>query len=146
MQPSILWLIAGIVLCGAEAALGPGIGLFFAGLAAVVVAALTAFGLVAQQNYVAQGAWFFALTALWAVLLWKPMQRFRSQRGNGYTNMIGDEAEVIGEPITRARRGQARWSGTIMLAELAPDAPHDTLPLGARVTIVGVKGNRLIVK
>lgn len=146
MTPSVLWLIAGVILCAAEVVIGPGIGLFFAGLAALCVGMLVEGGAVDAANHLAQFAWFFALTVAWAAVLWKPLQRFRSKtKSGGYRHMIGETAVVAGEGLIKGREGQVTWSGTIMKAELSADAA-ESVAAGMKVTIVDMQGAKLIVR
>lgn len=148
MNPSLLWLIAGLLLCSAEALIGPGMGLFFGGLAAVIVGLLTEIGVVGKEAYVAQGAWWLVLTVVLAAALWKPLKNFYTHRntpGRQYNNIVGGKATVAGEGLRKGMEGQVAWSGTLMKAELAADAA-ESVPAGAPVTIVGMQGAKLIVK
>ncbi len=147
LSPSLLWLIAGMVLIGLEVFGVPGIGLLFAGIAALITGVLVESGLMASDNYTMQFACFFVLTGISALLLWKPMQRWRTApaAAGDYNNMVGDKVVVIGD-LARGKTGKARWSGTTMQARLIPDAVVDILPDGADAEIVAVDGNMLILK
>jgi membrane protein implicated in regulation of membrane protease activity len=138
-----LWFIAGAVFLTLEALGITGIGFLFAGLAALVTGILVEYGVASPDGY-GQWAWFFGLTAAWAAILWKPMQRFmKTPKEGGYSNMVGDDATVIEGGLAPGSKGKVRWSGTIMDAELAPGMA--ALPAGASVIIREVKGNTLIV-
>ena len=144
-----LWLIAGGVLMALEAFGAPGIGLFFGGLAAVLVGLLIQADLLSTADYVLQfGAWF-GLTSVLALLLWKPMKRWHtrpSAGGSEYHNMVGDMGTVCDGELVRGSTGHVRWSGTIMIAEIDPIADAVRIEEGAKVEITQVKGNTLFVR
>lgn len=141
------WLVAGAVFMGVEAMGISGVGFLFAGLAAILVAALTQFGMVGSENLIGQFAWFFGFTFAIALLLWKPLKRWRTTASSGqeYNNMVGTSATVATGGLTKTKIGSVYWSGTTMHALLAPEAPMDMLEEGHLVEIVIVKGNQLIV-
>ena len=147
LEPSILWLIAGALMLALEAFGIPGIGLLFAGLGAILVGVTLEAGLVGAENTVAQFAVFFAFTSVFAVLLWKKLKNWRlNPRESEYQNMVGDSAVVALTGLKRGARGQVRWSGTLMSAELDASEPAQGLAEGTVVSIVAVKGNVLYVK
>lgn len=143
---SIYWLIFGI-LCFALEALGmTGVGLFFAGLGSVVVAVIIESGLVGEQAYISQFAWFFALTVLWAAVLWKPIKNYRMhKKGADYSNMVGDYCKVAEIPLVKGKRGKVKWSGTTMIAELAEGSAAEVIAVDEDVVIKEVKGTTLYV-
>ncbi len=139
-----LWLALGAMLLTIEVLGASGIGFLFAGLGAVIAAVLAHLGWA--ETIWAQTAWFFAATSLWAVLLWLPMKKLKMQKhggSDGYNNMVGDEAIVSEEGLQPNKRGKVRWSGTVMNAKLAQDAP--AVAANAAVIIKQVKGTVLIV-
>ena len=138
-----LWLAAGVLLALAELHF-TGIGLFFAGLGAIATGTALHLGLADATDYLAQWLIFFIATGVFALLLWKPLQRF-SRPAPGYNNMIGDTAYVGSQGLGK-HGGEVTWSGTIMKAQLVKHASVETLAGGAPVTIVDVKGATLIVK
>ncbi len=144
---SYYWLIAGALLLAIEAFGVPGIGFLFAGLAAVVVGVLIHLGVIDETNQVAQFAAFFAITAAFAALLWKKLKEWRTNpsSSDSYSNMVGDTAIVSGGGLQKGKQGQVSWSGTTMTAEIADDAGAEMLEDATVVTIVAVKGNKLIV-
>jgi membrane protein implicated in regulation of membrane protease activity len=149
MELSIMyvWLLAGVAFLAAEAMGVTGVGLLFSGLGAIVVGTLLSLGIVAADAHILQFTLFFVATAIWAGILWKPMQKFKVRKNApGYSNMVGDTAYVGSAGLTKGKAGEATWSGTIMKAELAPDASVDKLDAGQQVTIVNVTGAKLIVK
>ena len=146
MDVSYLWLIAAAAFFACEVFGLSGIGFLFAGLAAIGVAIVAEIGVVTKSAYIAQFAWFFLLTAVFALLLWKPMRKMQTtSKDKPYSNIVGDTATVGDEPLRKGQTGTARWSGTIMQAELSPHAPVDELEPGTIVKILSVSGTKLIV-
>ncbi len=143
-----IWLIAGAVLLALEAFGVPGIGLFFAGLAAILVGILVQYDIINSGDIVIQFAIFFAATAITAVALWKTLKRWRtSSVGAGsYHNMVGDRATVSAEGLKAGEVGQVNWSGTQMRAEIDPACGFADIAGGRNVEITAVNGNTLIVK
>ncbi len=142
-----IWLIAGIAFLAAEALGVTGIGMLFSGLGAIVVGTLLNLGIIAPEATIAQFTLFFVATAVWAAVLWKPMQKFRLRKNtHNYSNMIGDTAYAGSAGIAKGKTGEATWSGTIMKAELDKHAHTDHVEGGKAVIITGVSGTTLIVK
>lgn len=147
MTPTTLWLLASVAFLALEALGLPGVGFLFAGLGALLVGALTGFGAIAAGSVTAQWIIFFAATGAFAVLLWKPLQKFHvNRRSHSYSNMVGDTAYVGSNGLKKNAVGEVTWSGTIMRAELAKDAGVESLSAGTAVVIAGVEGAKLIVK
>jgi membrane protein implicated in regulation of membrane protease activity len=146
--PSTWWLIAAAALMTLEAFGIPGIGFVFAGLSALLVAGVTLAGIFAEEQYVAQFSLWFALTAVLAALLWKPMKRWRvnPEASEQFSNMIGAAAVVCGGALRRGHTGSAKWSGTTMRAELSDDAAVEELAEGETALIQEVRGTVLILK
>jgi len=142
-----LWLFAGAGFLALEAFGASGLGFFFAGIAALCVSLAIRLGLAPMDDYFMQAVWFLGLTTFWAVLLWKPMKKIWSQqKRGGYSNIVGETA-VVGEGgIAKGAEGKVSWSGTIMTAELGPQAGAEHIAAGSRVKIVAVKGAKLIIE
>ena len=141
-----IWLIAGVLALLAEIVGAAGFGLFFVGFGAITVGALVNQNMIVPDNHLMQVVVFFAATALWAAILWKPLQKFRiSRKSGGFNNIVGDTA-MVGDKGVSAHDGEVLWSGTIMKAQLAPDAGLSRLGAGAVVEIVDMRGAMLIVK
>jgi membrane protein implicated in regulation of membrane protease activity len=143
-----IWLTAAVLLMLIEALGAPGTGLMFAGLGALTTGMFLYTGMMPVDDFAAQYVTFFLASALWAAMLWKPLQEFRrGKKGaqTGYSNIIGDLAYVGSTGITRTD-GEVTWSGTIMKARLAQDAGTDYLEAGTTVIIVSVAGATLTVK
>lgn len=144
---SALWLLAGAVMLALEAFGLPGIGFLFAGLGAILVGVAIEAGMVGAASYIAQFAVFFAFTSIFAVLLWKKIKAWRMNPGaETYQNMVGDSAVIALSGLQKGARGQVRWSGTLMSAEIDDSETALGLPEGTVVRIVAVKGNVVYVK
>lgn len=151
MSPAILWLLFGAALVFAEVFTAPGIGLFLGGFGAMSTGIIVQSGLVGEESIAAQFAWFFGLSSLWAMVLWKPLQKFRvhqkltTRAGAERSDLVGGTGTVGHNGLKRHETGQVKWSGTIMNAVLAPDSIDDFLPEGSTVKITSVSGNTLSV-
>lgn len=145
MQLSVIWLIAGALLVGIDVLHVPGIGFLFAGLGAVVTGGAIEFKLIDATNYMAQVAVFLITTTLFAALLWQKIKAWRLNPSvPEYSNIVGTEATVAGNPLRVGKVGQVKWSGTLMRAKLA-DGPVSELAEGAIVTVESIEGNVLSV-
>ena len=144
MSPYILWLAFGVVCFLAEALVVSGVGFLFAGLGALTAGSvLTAMpGITLLQQWIV----FFVASTIWALLLWKPMQKFQGKSKESYSNIVGDTAYIASSGLKKGEVGEATWSGTIMKTRLAEHAHVDHLAGGAQVVITEVSGNTLIVK
>lgn len=140
------WYIASMALLLLEALAMPGVGLFFAAISALCLGALTQSGVIAADDSLTQGTVFFFLTALWAVVLWKPLKRMRlSKSPQSHHDMIGRSAYVTGGALEKGTKGTAKWSGTIMTARLAKDAGIEAAAEGTELKIVDVQNATLIL-
>lgn len=146
-HPGSLWLAASVCFMLMEAFGMPGAGMLFAGAGALLAGLAVFLGLVGAEDVAFQFTLFFAFSLAAALLLWKPMQRFRVGRRHGeYHNIIGGVAYVGSNGLSRTHGGEVTWSGTIMRAELARSAGVEALEAGAPVVITEVSGATLIVK
>lgn len=151
MSPAILWLLFGAALVLAEVFTAPGIGLFLGGFGAMSTGIVVQMGLVGIESFPAQIAWFFGLSSLWAVLLWRPLQKYRVKQtlkthaGAERSDIVGSTGTVGKNGIKRHETGQVKWSGTIMNAVLSPHSDEDFLAEGTQVKITAVTGNTLSV-
>lgn len=146
MSASAAWFTIGAACMALEALGVPGIGFLFAGLAAVITGTLVLADVLGADALALQLALWLALTVAAGVALWKPLKRWRMNPGGSdrFSNMIGDTAVVTGGTLTAGFPGKAKWSGTTMVAELAPGA--EEIPEGARAEIVEVRGTVLVLK
>ncbi len=146
MDAMYIWLIAGVVFFALEAIGISGIGFLFAGFGATTVGTLVFYGALTPENTITQFIVFFAATAIWTVLLWKPIQQFRLRNpARGYNNMIGETAYVGASGIDE-KGGEVTWSGTIMKAQIANGVAVKRMEAGSQVTIVDIVGTTLMVK
>lgn len=142
-----VWLAVGVLLVAADAIGLTGLGLMFAGLGALMAGVAIQIGAVDSAAHVEQGIIFIGTTALWALALWKPMQKMRvGNKHHEYNNIVGETAYVGSNGIDRHKGGEVTWSGTIMKAQIAKTAHVDKIEAGAQVTIVEVSGATLFVK
>lgn len=148
MDAYVWWLLIGAVMMAVEVFAMPTFVLFFAGIAAVCVGVMTGTGLLQDDSYLMQWAWFFGLTVMWAAVLWKPVKKFRTitPHGQDYKNITGDIATVVRGSLKKGVVGQVQWSGTLMNARLSDNAAENELPEGTIVEITDVKGNTVTVK
>lgn len=149
MEISIMyiWLAVGVTFLAAEALGVTGVGLLFAGLGALTVGTLLNMETIAADAKLMQFIVFFASTAVWTIVLWKPMKKFRlNKHAPGYSNIVGETAYVGSAGLTKREGGEVTWSGTIMKAMLIQDAAVERMEAGTQVVIVEVKGATLIVK
>ncbi len=146
MSAYIIWLIFGVFCFLVEIFAISGVGFLFAGLAALTVGC--AIGIFPELDLLMQIVIFLASGALWAILLWKPLQKFRgnSSEQSVYNNIIGEAAYISESGLKKGQIGEASWSGTIMKAKLADDSAVEEISGGAKVVIVGVTGNTLLVR
>ena len=122
-----------------------GVGFLFAALGAISVGAFLIFGLI--DNLVHQFILFFAATAFWTALFWRPLKQFIAGRDSGFNDMVGSTAIVYDKPLEIGKIGQIKWSGTIMKCELVAEAPgENTIDQGSEVTITGVSKGILMVR
>lgn len=141
-----IWLFAGVFFLVLEALGLPGAGLLFAGLGALVAGILISMGLIGEADSLMQFIVFFLATGIWAAILWKPLQKFKTGRQEKkFNNIIGDTA-VVGKVGLSDEGGRVKWSGTTMNAQLAKEAAGQSLAPGAKVIITDIEGTTLIVK
>ena len=144
LSPHAIWFIVGAALIAIEIFMVPGTGILFAGLGAITVGGVVIAGWVEVVS--GQFILFFLSTAIWAALLWKPLKKLMNSGNSGYSDIVGDTAVVHAESLEKGKRGQVKWSGTIMNCEIAPqERPEKILP-GTEVTITEVSKGILLVK
>lgn len=143
----IAWMAFGAVLILLEVLLMPGIGFFFAGMAAVSLGLLLTFDLFMYVSVTMQVSLFFMFTCFWAAVLWIPIQKFKSRKAvNSYENITGELAVVWEEDLQIGIPGKVTWSGTILNARLDPNSKLERVEKGQYVRITGTAGSTLIVE
>ncbi len=134
MTPGLVWLLAGVVGCGAEMLL-PGVFLLWIGLAACCVGLLTE---LAGIGFAAQVASFAVALAL---LLAVPLLR-RGRRGRVNLpddELMGRECRAIAfqGASGRVRLGDGSWAARM--------ADGESPPVDALLRVVGRDGTTLLV-
>ena len=125
----------------------PGMGLFLGGLGALLTGIVVHSGIIDANSFTYQLTAFFGFTTLFAVLLWKPLAKFRTKNHpstSNYNDVIGTSGIVTGKDLKHGELGQIVWSGTIMNAELASSVLLP-LPIGSHVTVISFNGTTLKV-
>lgn len=148
MNAAYIWLFFGGFLIALEAMTVPGMGLFLAGLGALATGIMIGLGLLESHHLILQCISFFSFTCIFALILWKPLIKFRMKSRNDRTSfhdMIGASGVVGGTGLKRGETGQVIWSGTIMNAELDHSVSNDFLSVGTHVRIKSVSGTTLKV-
>ncbi len=142
-----LWLLAGATLLALEAAGISGIGLMFAGLAALLIGVLIEGHVVAEANLTLQLALWFALTVVSAIALFGPLKRWRTspEAEDTFENIIGTTATVAAGGLMIGKPGKVHWSGTLMNAQVTDVCAQGAFLEGTIVKVCAVKGNQLIV-
>ena len=144
LSPHAIWFIAGAALIAIEIFMVPGTGILFAGLGAITVGGVVVAGWVEAVS--GQFILFFLCTAIWTAVLWKPLKNLMNSGNSGYSDIVGDMAVVHGEPLEKGKRGQVKWSGTIMNCEIASQESTEKILPGTDVTITEVSKGILLVK
>lgn len=118
-NPAGFWLILSLILFIAEVTMFQLIGVLFLALGALLLGVLITLGIFAESSLVSQVALFLCFSGLCALILWKPLKRLKSKKGQEYSDVIGSYATVINAPLEQGKIGRVKWSGTIMRAKLA---------------------------
>ena len=118
-NPAGFWLILSLILFIAEVTMLQLIGVLFLALGALLLGVLITLGIFAESSLVSQVALFLCFSGLCALILWKPLKRLKSKKGQEYSDVIGSYATVIDAPLEQGKIGRVKWSGTIMRAKLA---------------------------
>jgi membrane protein implicated in regulation of membrane protease activity len=144
LAPHTIWFIVGIVLIVIEIFLIPGTGVLFAGIGAITVGGALILDWTHEVDN--QFILFFLSTGIWAGLLWKPLKSLMNSEDSGYSDFIGETAVIYGQPLEKNKKGQLKWSGTIMSCEIAPEESSQKILVDEEVIIVGVSKGILLVK
>ena len=143
---AILWLVLGTFCIILEACILPGIGFFFAGLGAFTLGGLMVFGIIHTPSFFVQCGYFFLLTFIWGICLWKFFQQYLKRAHKpSYRNMIGERVIVVSPTLGKNEKGQISWSGTVMSALLDEAAPVSTVTKDTTLYIVSLSGTTVIV-
>lgn len=139
MDPALIWILAGLVLLGAETLI-PGVFLLWVGLAAIGTGLMLL--LVTPPFWVVVAVFIVLLAAGIGLALrlrrTSPTRPQVNTPGSGLVGRIG----VLAEPNStgpRVRVGDSDWA-----ARLAGDRAG--MPAGTRVRVEGVDGTTLVVR
>ena len=142
-NPGVLWIVFAAALIVFEVTV-PGIGGLFSAVAALTIGALMILEIIVPQSFVEQLAYFFGFTILWAIILWKPLQKLM-QGEEPFSDIIGTRGIIAEGDLKKGKPGKVKWSGVNMNAELSEHYDKDTIKNGSDVWIVGKSGMTLIV-
>lgn len=144
-NPVAIWAIVATFLVFLEILIGAvGVGLLFMGLGAYIVALSLYVNWIAEDQLLLQFSIFFFATALFTIILWKPLKRLRNKKAN-YHDMQGQDVLVIEQPLIRAEKGYVKWSGVRMKAVLIAESEVERIEVGQDAYILHAKGNTLYV-
>ena len=135
----IVWAMIGIILLIIEAFAMQGMGILFAGFAAICVG-VTIYN--DPENMIgaigSQLVYFFGYTALWATILWMPLKHFFGYASEDeYKNIIGTFA-VVFENFKKDEIGKLSWSGTLVRCKIDPKSQSDELAKKTNVKVTNV--------
>ncbi len=128
-----------------EVTVTPAIGMLFAAFGAFTLGILLALGLLNGLSIASQVAWFLSLTAIWTLILWRPLKVWMQSKSKPYENFAGTTA-IAGEGgLVKGKTGTAIWSGATMKARIAPDAAIESVVAGEAIWVHNTDGNVLLV-
>ena len=140
---SYIWALLGLVVILADIKLTQTIVLFLVGLAALTVGVTLSWmpHLIVPDQF----KLFLFGIVFWALLLWRPLQRYKYHNSETFHNLKGRPVVLIGATLAPGTKGQGKWSGTcvdIMLAEDVQATVHQDQSL----IIDHVEGTVFIVR
>ena len=144
-NPDHLWfLIAGISFVIELSLMGLSGPLLFFAIASLVTGILVSLGFIDgwQSEVLSVGI----LTALIAVILWKPLKAFQNSKDktDNSSDMIGLVVPASSEISVSS--GTIRYSGIDWQARLADDANGELISEQSQCEIVAITGNTMLVK
>jgi membrane protein implicated in regulation of membrane protease activity len=146
---SFFWFILGIFFILLELKLGfSAIYFFFTGLSSITVGFLLTWNFLDPNNYTAQLIVFFVSLICFSAVLWKPIKSFMISYDpdNQFKNIVGQSAYVANKPLKKGKKGEVKWSGTVVYAKLDASEKMKELAVGEEVEIVEIVENVFIVK
>lgn len=143
-NPDHLWyLIAGISFVIELSIMGLSGPLFFFALGSLATGILVSFGMLTgwQSQILSVGL----LTAVIAVLLWKPLKTLQNSKNktDDSSDMIGLTVPVSSEVTITS--GSIRYSGIDWQARLADDVSVEVITEQSQCQIVAINGNTMLV-
>ncbi|WP_036477587.1 NfeD family protein [Myxosarcina sp. GI1] len=133
-DPTLMWLIAGIILCGLEFFLPTAFVTFMMGIAALLVAIVS---LVLAQDSVLVALWLL-LSTLLTILT----RRFFTPKRKASITSDDSEGETL-TVIPAGKSGRVLYEGNSWRAKCADETRE--IAANELVYVVGKKGNTLIV-
>lgn len=138
MNDIVIWSLIGMALMALEVFGVQGIGILFTGFSAITVAFMIYLNPDLIDNIGMQLMYFFFYTAVWAAVLWIPLNKFIRYSDNGdYSNIINTYA-TTNKDMIKGKIGEVIWSGTKVRAMIAKDNPDDTIPQNTSVKVASV--------
>jgi membrane protein implicated in regulation of membrane protease activity len=143
-NPDHLWyLIAGISFVVELSIMGLSGPLLFFALASLATGILVSFGLI--EGWQSEVLMVVILTALTAVILWKPLKSFQNTK-----NKTDDSSDMVGLKVPASSEintlsGTIRYSGIDWQARLAEGASVDLISEQSQCQIVAIQGNTMLV-
>ncbi|MDX2319715.1 MAG: NfeD family protein [Moritella sp.] len=140
----LLYVIGAIALLVELSVTGLSGPLLFFGLGCLLTGVLVSVGII--QGWELEVLSVGLLSAVTALLLWKPLQNFQGNKfvSDTSSDMIGQTVPVS-ESVT-INGGKVRHSGINWNARLSDTAKVDVIDVGIRAKIVAVDGNVLIIE
>lgn len=140
----LFYLVAGLSFIVELTVMGVGGPLLFFAIASVLTGVLISLGIITgwEVEFFTAGV----LTAITAVILWKPLKVFQNSGGGPDTSsdMIGQQVPTSSE--VTASSGSIRHSGINWSSRLAADSGVEHIPTDTACMITGVDGNVMLVK
>jgi len=144
-NPDHLWyLIAGISFVIELSIMGLSGPLLFFAIASLMTGILVSTGII--DGWQSQILTIGLLTALVAVVLWKPLKSLQNskEKTDNSSDMVG--LKVLVSADVTATAGSIRYSGINWQARLADDANVTTITEQSQCVIVAITGNIMLVK
>ncbi len=147
MNIGYYWFGLSVLLLVLEVMGANGIGLLFGGVAAGIVGVLVETAVIPQTAIIIQWAVWFFITALVAIGLYKPIQKWRTNPDSkdSFNNIVGTTAKVGAGGLMLGKPGKVSWSGTLMNAAISEHSAQEAFFEGDMVQVADVRGNQLLV-
>lgn len=143
----VIWILLGAGFLWLETRKFPGVGLLFAGLAAIITGLAIEAGLVGAHIFVAQLAFFLTLTTAFAVVLWRKISgRIGRKLSLDAQGLVGAQAIIMHAGLQKKAKGTVRIAGHYYSAMLDSTEPAQSLSKGTLVTITAVQDGIVYIK
>ena len=138
MDNIIIWSLIGMALMAIEIFGIQGIGILFTGFSAITVVFMIYLDPTLADDVGTQLFYFFLFTALWAAILWIPLNKFIRYSDNGdYSNIINTYA-TTNKDMIKGQIGEVVWSGTKVRAMIDGNNTEDIINDKTTVRITSV--------